>query len=91
MTSPSDRIVLIRKSQTIFVCGLMGLVPIVGFIPAILAIGHAVRLNARLRREWNRASEYVRAGVATAVLGAGISVLAGLIALLNLIPPFVKD
>jgi len=88
MTSPADRIILIRKSLNIFVCGMFGIVPIIGFIPALFAIVGAVRLSARFRREWNPADAYLRVGVTLALLGTGITILAGLIAVLNLIPPF---
>lgn len=91
MISPSERIILIRKSLNIFVCGLIGLTPVIGFIPALFAIVGAVRVRARFRREWNPASAYLSAGVAMALLGTGITALAGLIAVFNLIPPFAGD
>jgi hypothetical protein len=91
MISSSDRIILIRKSLNIFVCGLIGLVPVIGFIPALFAIVGAVRVSARFRREWNPASAYLSAGVTMALLGTGITALAGLIAVLNLVPPFASD
>ena len=88
MTSPNDRILLIRQSLNIFFCGLAGLIPLIGFVPAITALVRAVRLNARFKSEWNPAATYVTAGVTLALLGLGISSLGGLIAVLNLIPPF---
>jgi ABC-type phosphate transport system permease subunit len=91
MISPSDRIILIRKSLNIFVCGIVGIVPVIGVIPAIFAIVGAVRVGARFRREWNPASAYLHVGVVMALLGTGITALAGLIAVLNLVPPFAGD
>ena len=88
MISPADRIQLIHRSLNIFYCGLGALIPIIGFILAIAAIVRAVRLHARFGREWNPAAGYVTAGVTLALLSLGISAVGGLIAVLNLIPPF---
>ena len=88
MITPSDRIILIRDSLNIFVCGMIGFLPVIGFIPAMFAIVRAVRLSARFRSEWNPAAVYLRVGVVMALLGSGITALGGLVAVLNLIPPF---
>lgn len=88
MIPPADRIQLVRRSLNIFFCGLGGLIPIIGFIPAVVAVVRAVRLHARFRSEWNPAATYVTVGVTLALLGLGISAIGGLIVVLNLIPPF---
>ena len=88
MIPPADRIQLVRRSLNIFLCGLGGFIPIIGFIPALVAIVRAVRLHARFQNEWNPAAAYVTAGVTLALFSLGISALGGAIAVLNLIPPF---
>jgi hypothetical protein len=91
MISPSDRIILIRKSLNIFICGMLGILPVIGFVPALFAIVGAVRVSSRFRREWNPAAAYLHLGVAMALLGTGITALGGLIAVLGLIPSFAGD
>lgn len=85
---PTDRIQQIRKSQQVFVCGLVSLLPVIGALPALWAVAAAVQLAQRFRGEWNPAAPHVRWGVALAVLNLGISAIAGSILLLNLMPPF---
>jgi len=84
MISPADRITLIRKSLTVFVCGLLSLVPFIGVVPAAFAFCGAARL-VRFRHEWNPASAYMRWGAVSALLGVGITALVSLVIALNII------
>jgi uncharacterized membrane protein len=62
-----DRITAIRKSLTAFVCGLFGLVPVLGFVPAVCALVWWRQVRKRYREPWNPAASYLTWG---AVLGA---------------------
>ena len=83
------RILVIRKSLTAFVCGLIGLLPLVGVAPAVYALLCWNRIRARYRDEWNPASAYADWGARLAMLGllgtALIVVLIAVLILANLI------
>ena len=64
-----DRITVIRNSMAVFVCGLIGLLPVLGSVPAIYALVLWGKIRFRYRDEWNPASAYLDAGVALALLG----------------------
>jgi len=91
MNSPADRITLIRRSLRIFAYGLASLVPVIGFLYALFAVGNAVSLGRQFRGEWNPALAYLRWGLALAVLSLGINSLALLIVAMNLVPPYVAN
>jgi hypothetical protein len=88
--NPTDRIQLIRGSLRVFTCGCLGLIPIIGIVPAIYAVSTGLRLNFRNRNDWNPASIYLRLGMLLAVVSLGVSAVAAVIVLMNLIPPFVS-
>ena len=71
-----DRITVIRKSLTAFVCGIFGLVPFLGFVPATFALLTRSHVRARYRGEWNPAATYLNLGAGLALLGLFISVVA---------------
>jgi hypothetical protein len=64
-----DRIAAIRRSLAIFIYGIMSLVPVLGVIPAVCAIGQWWVVRSRYKDRWNPASQYLRAGVILALLG----------------------
>lgn len=69
-----DRITAMRVSLAGFVCGLVGLLPVAGMLPAV----HALRNWRRVRRHypgWNPASRYLEWGALLGLLGLLISVL----------------
>jgi hypothetical protein len=70
-----DQVTLIRKSLTIFVCGLIGALPILGVVPAVYALISALQIHFSSRQTWNPASRYLRVGAALALTGIGISAL----------------
>lgn len=86
-----DRVKLIASSLRIFALGLASLLPVVGFVPALLAAVSGLRLGKQSREEWNPASAYLSWGIALALLSIGINLLAGSIYILNLVPPFATD
>jgi hypothetical protein len=70
-----DQATLIRKSLTIFVCGLIGALPILGLVPGTFALVSALRIHFSSRQTWNPASRYLRVGAALALVGIGVSAL----------------
>lgn len=64
-----DRITAIRKSLTGFVCGLLGLVPVVGLPPALYALVCWFSVQSRYGKQWNPAAPYLRLGAALGLLG----------------------
>ena len=63
-----DSIVAIRQSLRAFICALVGLVPVIGFFPAIYAIIVWARVR-RLCREWNPAALYLNWAAVLGVIG----------------------
>ncbi|HWV98296.1 MAG TPA: hypothetical protein VNZ64_01265 [Candidatus Acidoferrum sp.] len=70
-----DRISAIEKSLTVFVCGLIGFLPVVGLLPAVHALVCSVRVRSQYGGQWNPASAYLRAGTALATFGVLSSIL----------------
>jgi len=71
-----DRIAAIRNSLTGFVCGIIGCIPIIGFLPGLYALVCWSRVRRRYRQEWNPAAGYLKAGAILGCLGVVISALA---------------
>jgi hypothetical protein len=69
-----SRITLIRISQRVFVCGVLGFVPVLGIVPAIVAL--VGWFHARRSKEWNPAAGYLSWGSRLAVVSLGLSALA---------------
>jgi hypothetical protein len=69
------RIIVIQLSLRAFVCGLVGVLPVIGVVPALCALSCWVRIRRRYPDEWNPASNYLRWGSILAVLGLGITAL----------------
>ena len=67
------RIIVIQLSLRAFVCGMIGVLPIIGLVPALYALSCWARIRLRYRDEWNPASNYLRWGSTLAVLGLGIT------------------
>ena len=64
-----DRITAIRQSLTGFVCGIIGFVPVIGFLPGLYAIICWSRVRRRYRDPWNPASGYLMVGGVLGLLG----------------------
>lgn len=76
------RIIVIRKSLTAFVCGLIGFLPIIGVLPAVYALLCWNRIRTRYPDEWNPASAYLSWGARLAMIGLGASALIVSVAIL---------
>jgi hypothetical protein len=73
-----DRITIIQKSMVVFVCGIIGVLPVIGLLPAILAVIGWVRVRKNINAEWNPASLYLRLGALLASIGLVGTVVIGL-------------
>ncbi len=69
------RIIVIRKSMTAFVCGLIGFLPIIGLLPGLHALYCWNHIRTHYPDEWNPAAAYLNWGTRLAVLGLGLSAL----------------
>ncbi len=70
-----DRITAIEQSLTVFVCGIIGLLPVLGLLPAVHALVCWRRVRSRYRDQWNPASAYLTGGAVLATLGVLNSIL----------------
>lgn len=68
----AERIHVIEKSQRIFVCGLVGLIPVIGLIPAVYATFSGARLHTRWRKDWNPAASYLNWGMVIGLASLGL-------------------
>jgi hypothetical protein len=70
-----DKVRVIERSLRCFVMGCLGMIPLLGIIPAVVAIGlyHNVRQEAELF--WNPARGYLLCGYALAWAGIGLTFL----------------
>ena len=73
--NPMPRILVIQLSLRAFVCGLVGVLPVIGLPPALYALSCWARIRLRYRDEWNPASGYLSWGAALAVLGFGVTAI----------------
>jgi hypothetical protein len=78
------RAIVIQLSLRAFVCGLIGVLPIIGLVPGLYAMFCWARINRRYAGEWNPASAYLSWGTALAVLGLGITAVGIPAAILSL-------
>jgi hypothetical protein len=70
-----DRIAAIEKSLTCFVCGIIGLLPLVGLFPAVHALVCWRQVRADYGPEWNPAAAYLKGGLVLGLLGVLSSML----------------
>jgi len=78
------RVSVIQLSLRAFVCGLIGVLPLIGLVPGLYALVCWARISRRYAGEWNPASGYLSWGVALAVLGLGITAVGIPAAILSL-------
>ena len=79
-----DRIAAIRQSLNIFICGIVGLVPVIGLLPATIALFGGFRL----RREYsapNPANHYRKWGMVLGICGILISIYTVIFVAANII------
>jgi hypothetical protein len=64
-----DRVTVIKKSCSVFLCGLLSLIPIIGLVPSIYSLISIRQIRIGFNESWNPASGYLRAGAIMARLG----------------------
>jgi hypothetical protein len=70
-----DRITIINKSLTAFICGLFGLLPVIGIPFGLAAIVFFVRTRLRKSTEWNPAEHYLNWAARLALIGAVLTLI----------------
>lgn len=75
-----NRIALIRRSLTAFVCGLVGLVPVLGMPFGAAAIVLFVTVRRSKGTEWNPAESYLDRAVVLALIGLILTLVSSAIA-----------
>ena len=80
--TPSDtanpvllRIEVIERSLRCFVCGLIGLIPVLGFPLAVLTVIHFRKARLAAATEWNPANGYLHWGLVLAAVGCGATLI----------------
>jgi len=77
-----DRISAIRTSLTAFICGIFALIPFLGVFPAVHALACWRAVRAKYHDPFNPAANYLAGGLALALVGLFVSLLATLAAIL---------
>ncbi len=85
MSDPANRVILIRRSLSAFGFGLIGLIPLLGLIPAVYAVFCWLRLRRRYRDEWNPAAAYLNWGAVFGIVGISVLLLAVLALVLAIV------
>jgi len=80
-----DRITVIEKSMSVFICGIIGFFPIIGFVAAVCAVVRWLGIR-RHYHGWNPAAAYLKWGIGLAIIGLLNSGLAVLVIGLAMIP-----
>jgi len=70
-----SRILVIHKSLTAFVCGVIGFLPFIGLVPGLYALFCWAHILRRYPNEWNPASAYLSWGTRLALIGLLTSAL----------------
>ncbi len=65
----------ISVSLRAFVCGIFGLLPIIGLVPGLYAMYCWSRVHDRFRNEWNPAGPYLMAGLLFGTIGLVFSTI----------------
>ena len=76
------RILVIHKSLTAFVCGLIGFLPFIGLVPGLYALRCWAHIGIHYPDEWNPASAYLSWGARLALiglLGSGMTVAVAIV------------
>jgi hypothetical protein len=73
--SSIDKIRVINRSLRCFVLGGLGVIPFLGFGPAVIALVIDRKVQAEARLEWNPAKRYLVLGRVLAWVGLSLSIL----------------
>lgn len=80
-----NEIEAINKSLRAFVCGLFGLLPVIGLIPAIHALRCRYAVRKRFPDGWNPAARYLKWSFVLSLVGLFNSVLAAFVVAIAII------
>ena len=84
-----ERTTAIRRSLAAFVWGIAAiLIPVIGLLPAMFALGHWWAVRSAYRNQWNPASAYLTAGAVLAFVGLLSTVLSGVVLAAALVSQF---
>jgi hypothetical protein len=64
-----DKIKMLENSLQCYVCGLLGLLPVIGLPFAVAALVIAGKVRAGQKKYWNAARSYWVSGIAYAIAG----------------------
>lgn len=81
---PIDHVQLIKRSMRCFLCGLVGILPVVGIPFAVVALGDCFYVARRKDTKANPAERYLRWGALGATMGLGLTALTAGIVLIEL-------
>jgi len=80
-----DRINVIRKSVSAFVCGVFGLLPVIGFPFAVAAVVQFILVRRRKTTDWNPAERYLDWAGVFALIGFVLTLIVVALVLLAVI------
>ena len=64
-----NRVTAINQSLLAFFVGLLGLIPVIGFLPSLWVLLRWSRVRTHFGGQWNPAGVYLKAGLILALLG----------------------
>jgi hypothetical protein len=85
-----DRASAIRRSLAGFVCGIVGAIPVIGFIPALFAIASWRSVKRQYGEEWNPAWPYLTWGGRLAMFGVFATALIVFVVALTLLDAWLN-
>ena len=88
MNNPTLRIRLIERSMRCYVFGVVGLIPLIGLGPSLLAIWLYASVWSESKEDWNPAKRYLTLGFCLGWSGVLISTLTVVLFILWLINHF---
>lgn len=71
-----DKVEMIQLSLRCFTLGLIGLLPVLGIPFAVIAVSNYFRVRRLVGGQWNPAQTYLAWGLATALSGLFLTVVA---------------
>jgi hypothetical protein len=70
-----DRVRVIEQSLRCYLAGWWSLIPIIGLLPAVIAVCLYLSVRNQVEDQWNPASAYLWKGILLAMTGVCVSLL----------------
>jgi hypothetical protein len=86
-TEVDTKIQMLKNSLGCFVCGLLGLLPLIGFPFAVVALVISGKVRIRQKKFWNAAKPYWIGGVACGCVGIFLWGAAWILILFHMLNP----